>query len=143
MYQRTDDHGHRLTNRTFYDRIEITDDENATIRLAEPFADLTPTPVTAVQMSGVLIRPIWWNWRELSETSPDAGAHREPLPTLNEQPRQRHEPNTARQVRRRRVGTESGYDSGALGAGPASWSRASSTASSPGIRLVTAAQTIS
>src|SRR5690606_28163347 len=46
MYARTDDHGRRLANQTFYDRIDISEDERATIRLAEPFAALTPEPTS-------------------------------------------------------------------------------------------------
>ncbi|GFZ88690.1 recombinase family protein [Nesterenkonia alkaliphila] len=46
VYARTDDHGRRLANQTFYDRIEISEDERATIRLAEPFAALTPEPTS-------------------------------------------------------------------------------------------------
>src|SRR5699024_3484736 len=47
VYARTDDHGRCLANQTFYDRIEISEDERATIRLAEPFAALTPEPASA------------------------------------------------------------------------------------------------
>jgi hypothetical protein len=36
----------RLANQTFYDRIDISEDERATIRLAEPFAALTPEPTS-------------------------------------------------------------------------------------------------
>lgn len=47
MYARTDEHSRRLANQTFYDRIEISEDEKAPIRLAEPFAALPPTPAEA------------------------------------------------------------------------------------------------
>lgn len=43
MYARTDDHGKRLANQAFYQRVLITEDEKATIQLNEPFAALTPT----------------------------------------------------------------------------------------------------
>lgn len=47
VYARTDYHGRRLANQGFYDRIEISEDERATIRLAEPFAALAPEPASA------------------------------------------------------------------------------------------------
>lgn len=46
MYQRVDDHGKRLANQTFTNGIDITENEKATIRLAEPFAALAPTPAS-------------------------------------------------------------------------------------------------
>ena len=42
LYARTDEHGKRLANQAFTDGIEISEDEQATIRLAEPFTALTP-----------------------------------------------------------------------------------------------------
>ena len=42
MYERTDDHGKRLANQAFYQRILITEDEKAAIQLNEPFAALAP-----------------------------------------------------------------------------------------------------
>ena len=46
MYERTDDHGKRLANQAFYQRILITEDEKAAIQLNEPFAALTPEPAS-------------------------------------------------------------------------------------------------
>ena len=43
MYARIDDHGKRLANQAFYQRILITEDEKAAIQLNEPFAALAPT----------------------------------------------------------------------------------------------------
>ena len=43
MYEHTDDHGKRLANQAFYQRILITEDEKAAIQLNEPFAALAPT----------------------------------------------------------------------------------------------------
>ena len=45
MYERTDDHGKRLANQAFYQRILITEDEKAAIQLNEPFAALAPNDV--------------------------------------------------------------------------------------------------
>ena len=45
MYARTDDHGKRLVNQAFYQRILVTEDEKAAIQLNEPFAALTPDDV--------------------------------------------------------------------------------------------------
>ena len=45
MYERTDDHGKRLANQAFYQRILITEDEKAAIQLNELFAALTPNDV--------------------------------------------------------------------------------------------------
>ena len=39
---RTDEHGKRLANQALTNGIEISEDERATIRLAEPFAALAP-----------------------------------------------------------------------------------------------------
>lgn len=37
MYAATDDHGKRLANQTFTNGIDISEDEQATPRLAEPY----------------------------------------------------------------------------------------------------------
>ena len=42
LYARTDDQGKRLANQALTNGIEISEDERATIRLAEPFAALAP-----------------------------------------------------------------------------------------------------
>ncbi len=47
LYARTDEHGKRLANQAFTDGIEISEDEQATIRVAEPFAALAPAPTSA------------------------------------------------------------------------------------------------
>ncbi len=44
LYARTNAHGKRLANQALTNGIDISEDERATIRLAEPFAALTPTP---------------------------------------------------------------------------------------------------
>lgn len=41
LYKTTDAHGKRLANQTFTTGIEINEDEEATLRLAEPFAVTT------------------------------------------------------------------------------------------------------
>ena len=46
LYTRTDDQGKRLANQALTDGIEISEDERATIKLAEPFAALAPTPAS-------------------------------------------------------------------------------------------------
>src|SRR5690606_4474522 len=46
LYARTNDQGKRLANQALTDGIEISEDERATIRLAEPFAALTPEPIS-------------------------------------------------------------------------------------------------
>ncbi|GAB3196612.1 hypothetical protein GCM10027062_06310 [Nocardioides hungaricus] len=46
LYARTDEQGKRLANQAFTDGIEISEDERATIRLAEPFAALAPVPTS-------------------------------------------------------------------------------------------------
>tara|TARA_Y100000114_G_scaffold141679_1_gene147620 strand:- start:2693 stop:4426 length:1734 start_codon:yes stop_codon:yes gene_type:complete len=43
LYARTNDQGKRLANQALTNGIEISEDERATIRLAEPFAALAPT----------------------------------------------------------------------------------------------------
>ena len=43
LYARTNDQGKRLANQAFTNGIDISEDERATIRLAEPFAALAPT----------------------------------------------------------------------------------------------------
>lgn len=57
MYERTDNHGKRLANQAFYQRILINEDEKTAIQLNEPFAAFAPTS-TDVRC---LIRPIWWS----------------------------------------------------------------------------------
>ncbi|CCH73405.1 hypothetical protein BN11_270007 [Nostocoides australiense Ben110] len=57
LYARTNDQGKRLANQALTDGIEISEDERATIRLAEPLAALTPEP----PMSGVLVRLQLWS----------------------------------------------------------------------------------
>ncbi len=47
LYARTDDQGKRLANQTFTNGIDLSEDEKATIRLAEPFAAFAPTPVSS------------------------------------------------------------------------------------------------
>ena len=42
LYVRTGEQGKRLANQALTDGIEISEDERATIRLAEPFAALAP-----------------------------------------------------------------------------------------------------
>lgn len=44
LYASTNDQGKRLANQALTDGIEISEDERATIRIAEPFAALTPEP---------------------------------------------------------------------------------------------------
>src|SRR5690606_38440476 len=44
LYAHTNDHGKRLANQALTNGIDISEDERATIRLAEPFAALAPTP---------------------------------------------------------------------------------------------------
>jgi chromosome segregation ATPase len=51
LYARTDEHGKRLANQALTNGIEISEDERATIRLAEPFAALVPEP-TSSDVSG-------------------------------------------------------------------------------------------
>lgn len=51
LYARTDDQGKRLANQALTNGIEISEDERATIRLAEPFAALVPEP-TSTDVSG-------------------------------------------------------------------------------------------
>lgn len=46
LYARTNDQGKRLANQALTDGIEISEDERATIRLAEPLAALTPEPTS-------------------------------------------------------------------------------------------------
>ena len=46
LYARTDDQGKRLANQALTNGIEISEDERATIKLAEPFAALAPTPAS-------------------------------------------------------------------------------------------------
>lgn len=46
LYTRTDDQGKRLAHQALTDGIEISEDERATIKLAEPFAALAPTPAS-------------------------------------------------------------------------------------------------
>ena len=46
LYARTGDQGKWLANQALTDGIEISEDERATIRLAEPFAALTPEPAS-------------------------------------------------------------------------------------------------
>lgn len=46
LYARTNDQGKRLANQALTNGIEISEDERATIKLAEPFAALTPTPAS-------------------------------------------------------------------------------------------------
>lgn len=43
LYARTDDHGKRLANQALTNGIEISEDERARIKLAEPFTALAPT----------------------------------------------------------------------------------------------------
>ena len=56
VYERTDNHGKRLANQAFYQRILINEDEKAAIQLNEPFAAfaLTSTDVTSdlVELTG-------------------------------------------------------------------------------------------
>ncbi len=47
LYTRTGDQGKRLANQALTNGIEISEDERATMRLAEPFAALTPQPASA------------------------------------------------------------------------------------------------
>lgn len=46
LYARTNDQGKRLANQALTNGTEISEDERATIRLAEPFAALTPEPTS-------------------------------------------------------------------------------------------------
>lgn len=46
LYARTNAHGKRLANQALTNGIDISEDERATIRLAEPFAALIPAPDT-------------------------------------------------------------------------------------------------
>ncbi len=46
LYARTNDQGKRLANQALTNGIEISEDERATIRLAEPLAALTPDPAS-------------------------------------------------------------------------------------------------
>lgn len=46
LYARTNDQGKRLANQALTHGIDISEDERATIRLAEPFAALTPEPAS-------------------------------------------------------------------------------------------------
>lgn len=57
LYKNTDTHGKRLANQTFTTGIDINENEEATLRLAEPFA------VTTGQkpMSGVRLRLELWS----------------------------------------------------------------------------------
>lgn len=54
MYARTDDHGKRLANQAFYQRILITEDEKAAIQLNEPFAALAPNDVRCSSTSDLV-----------------------------------------------------------------------------------------
>lgn len=54
MYARTDDHGKRLANQAFYQRVLITEDEKAAIQLNEPFAALTPNDVRCSSTSDLV-----------------------------------------------------------------------------------------
>lgn len=51
LYARTGEQGKRLANQTLTNGIDISEDERATIRLAEPFAALLPEP-TSLDVSG-------------------------------------------------------------------------------------------
>lgn len=51
LYARTNDQGKRLANQALTNGIDISEDERATIRLAEPFAALVPEP-TSTDVSG-------------------------------------------------------------------------------------------
>jgi len=46
LYARTGEQGKRLANQALTDGIDISEDERATIRLAEPFAALVPEPTS-------------------------------------------------------------------------------------------------
>ncbi len=46
LHARTDDHGKRLANQALTNGIEISEDERATTKLAEPSAALAPTPAS-------------------------------------------------------------------------------------------------
>lgn len=50
LYKNTDPHGKRLANQTFITRIDIDEDEEATLHLAEPFA-ITASPKTHIKGS--------------------------------------------------------------------------------------------
>lgn len=50
-YQQSDEHGKRLANQTFFERIYIGEDDPTTIELAEPFEALTPTAASHVGCS--------------------------------------------------------------------------------------------
>lgn len=54
MYERIDDHGKRLANQAFYQRILITEDEKAAIQLNEPFAALAPNDVRCSSTSDLV-----------------------------------------------------------------------------------------
>lgn len=56
LYTRTDNQGKRLANQAFTNGIEISEDEEASIRLAEPFtiAELTPTHVGSSSTSSIV-----------------------------------------------------------------------------------------
>ncbi|MFE8934635.1 hypothetical protein [Micrococcus luteus] len=63
LYACTDDQGKRLANQALTNGIGISDDERATIRLAEPFAALTPTPAaTTTKARSIWTGPSDW-WR--------------------------------------------------------------------------------
>ena len=54
LYARTNDQGKRLANQALTNGIEISEDERATIRLAEPFAALAPTDVRCSSTSSIV-----------------------------------------------------------------------------------------
>lgn len=57
LYKSTDAHGKRLANQTFTNGIDIDEDAEATLRLAEPFAVTTGKTL----MSGVRLRLKSWS----------------------------------------------------------------------------------
>ena len=54
MYAATDDHGKRLANQTFINGIDITEDEQATPRLAEPYETTKSNPVRSSTTSEIV-----------------------------------------------------------------------------------------
>ena len=54
LYARTDDQGKRLANQALTNGIEISEDERATIKLAEPFAALALTDVRCSSTSSIV-----------------------------------------------------------------------------------------
>ena len=79
MYARIDDHGKRLANQAFYQRILITEDEKAAIQLNEPFAALAPNDVRCSNTSNLVdaggLNPSTWKQLRRLRSKPATPRH--------------------------------------------------------------------